>query len=151
MLFALESDRSHLHLHLVWLNGTRIRVPSWCGLLGQVWMGQSCSGVHQKHTKQACWDLFRDGKTSERFSCGKIWPSLDPTAGRTAHVSRRFNGIVLHVYSGLLKSSLGECVPTHAPPLTCVAAFWFVSPTPLLIQTGALCEKEPKRLKNFKP
>lgn len=89
--------------------------------------------------------------TSERFGCCKIWPSSDPSAGRPVHTSRSFNGIVLRVNSGLLKSSLGECVPTRVWPLTGVAAFLFVSTTPLLIQMGALFEKEPKRLKNFNP
>ncbi len=49
----LNSLRVLSHLpHLVQLNCTRVRFPSWCGSFGQVRMPQSHSGAHQKWTKQ---------------------------------------------------------------------------------------------------
>ncbi len=50
---------SHLP-HLVRLNRTRVRVPSWCGSFGQVRMHQTHSGAHQKRTKQAYQNLLED-------------------------------------------------------------------------------------------
>ncbi len=50
---------SHLP-HLVRLNRTRVRFPSWCGSFGQVRMQQSHSGAHQKRTKQVYRDLLEE-------------------------------------------------------------------------------------------
>ncbi len=50
---------SHLP-HLVRLNRTTVRFPSWCGLFGQVRMQQLHSGAHQKRTKQLYRDLFEE-------------------------------------------------------------------------------------------
>ncbi len=46
--------------HLVRVNRTRVRFPSWYGSFGQVRMQQSHSDVHQKRTKQAYRDLLEE-------------------------------------------------------------------------------------------
>ncbi len=87
---SLHRVLSHLP-HLVRLNRTRVRFPSWFGSFGQVRMQHSHSGVHQKRTKQAYRNLLEE-VVSVRFQTNPgavrgenaIRPQIDPTAKRTA-------------------------------------------------------------------
>ncbi len=71
--------------HLVRLNRTRVRFPSWCCSFRRVRMQQSHSGAHQKRTKQAYRDLLEE-VVSVRFQTNPgavcLWWERDPTSNR---------------------------------------------------------------------
>ncbi len=82
---------SHLP-HLVRLNRTRVRFPSWCGSFGQVKSNRTRVRTKSRPNKRTetslkRWSRYAFKQTLERFVGGEnaIQPQTDPTAKRTAH------------------------------------------------------------------